>query len=530
MTQSTTMVKPVKILIAALGGEGGGVLADWIVHAAAHSGYPVQATSIPGVAQRTGATTYYLEIFPLKSEPGSKRPILALNPMPGDVDLLAVSELLECGRMIERGMVSRQTTVVSSSHRVYAVAEKMQMGDGRFQTGQIIAAANAMAGRAVLFDMDAVTRAHGTVISATLFGAMAGANAWPLTREACEAAIRSGGKGAEASLKAFADAYARALGNGAHADVGQELLGGKAAGGDGRDPAAATADWLATLPVPAREFAAEGERRTAAFQNPAYAQLFRERVSAVAQLDRGDGELTRETARYLALWMCFDDLIRVAQVKISATRLAEVRAEVQARAGETVHVIEFVKPGIDEFASVLPELLARKVLAWARKRGWEHKLNVGMHLRTTGVAGFLMLRLMAALKPWRPRSARYVEEQALIVRWLDALRAAAGASQALALEVTQLGRLIKGYGDTNRRGKDNFKRIMETLIEGKDLAASDCIGLAAALRTAREAALANPDGKHLDSKLAAFGVTPRPIRAVPIHFVKPPHSVVRPGT
>ena len=70
---------------------------------------------------------------------------------------------------------------------------------------------------------------------------------------------------------------------------------------------------------------------------------------------------------------------------------------------------------------------------------------------------------------------------------------------------------------------------MQTLIEGKDLAASDCIGLAAAVRTAREAALANPDEKHLDSKLAAFGVAPRPIRAVPIHFVKPPHSAVRPG-
>jgi indolepyruvate ferredoxin oxidoreductase beta subunit len=518
------MIKPVKILIAALGGEGGGVLADWIVHAAASSGYPVQATSIPGVAQRTGATTYYLEIFPVKTAPGGKRPILALNPMPGDVDLLAVSELLECGRMIERGMVSRQTTVVSSTHRVYAVAEKMQMGDGRFQTEQIMAAATAMAGRAVLIDMDAVTRAHGTVISATLFGAMAGANAWPLERDACEAAIRGGGKGAEASLKAFADAYARALGNGAQAAVGQA----PAADGRGRDPAAVSADWLATLPVPAREFATEGERRTAAFQSAAYAQLFRARVSAVAQLDQGDGSLSRETARYLALWMCFDDLIRVAGVKISTARLAEVRAEVQARPGETLHIIEFLKPGIDEFASVLPESLARKVLAWARKRGWEHKLNVGMHLRTTGVTGFLMLRLMAALKPWRPRSARYAEEQALIVRWLDALRAAAGVSQELALEIAQLGRLIKGYGDTNRRGKDNFNRIMQTLVEGKDLAASDCAQLVAAVRSAREAALANPDEKHLDSKLAAFGVTPRPIRAVPIQFVKPPHSVVRP--
>ncbi|HEY4371724.1 MAG TPA: indolepyruvate oxidoreductase subunit beta family protein [Burkholderiales bacterium] len=512
-------LKPVKILIAALGGEGGGVLADWIVHAAAASGYPVQATSIPGVAQRTGATTYYLEIFPQQVPAGGKRPILALNPMPGDVDLLAVSELLECGRMIERGMVSRQTAVVSSTHRIYAVAEKMQMGDGRFATAQIIAAASALAGRAVLFDMDAITRAHGTVISATLFGAMAGANAWPLTRDACEAAIRAGGKGTQASLAAFADAYARALGRGAQAAA---TLPGQPSGA-----AHITAEWLAALPVAAREFALEGERRCAEFQDAAYAKLYRERLAGVAAFDSGDGALTRETARYLALWMCFDDLIRVAAVKISAARIAEVRAEVQARPGETLHVIEFLKPGIDEFASLLPVSPARRVLAWARRNGHEHKLNVGMHLRTTGLAGFLMLRLMAALKPWRPRSARYAEEQALIVRWLAAVHTA-GAAPELALEIAQLGRLIKGYGDTNRRGKENFSRILETLVDGRNWVA-DTAQLAAAVRVAREAALANPDEKHLDGKLADFGVKPRPLRAVPINFVKPPRGAVKPG-
>jgi indolepyruvate ferredoxin oxidoreductase beta subunit len=526
--ENMSMIKPVKILIAALGGEGGGVLADWIVHAASSSGYPVQATSIPGVAQRTGATTYYLEIFPQIVPAGGKRPILALNPMPGDVDLLAVSELLECGRMIERGMAGPGTTVVSSTHRVYAVAEKMQMGDGRFATSQIVDAATALAGRAVLFDMDAITRAHGTVISATLFGAMAGANAWPLTRDACEAAIRAGGKGTQASLAAFGDAYARA--SGAKPEASRALgNGAQAVAAKSSSAINITAEWLAGLPVDAREFAAEGERRCAAFQSASYAQLFRERVAAIARLDTGDGSLTRETARYLALWMCFDDLIRVAQVKISAARIAEVRAEVQAREGETVHVIEFLKPGIDEFASILPESLANKALAWAKKNGHQHKLNVGMHLRTTGVIGFLMLRAMAALKPWRPRTARYAEEQGLIGRWLDAVAGAAPLSGELALEVAQLGRLIKGYGDTNRRGKDNFNRIMQTLIEGRDLAGVDAAQLAAAVRTAREAALANPDEKHLDSKLAAFGVQPRPIREVPIHFVKPPHGAAKQG-
>ena len=57
------MTQAVSILLCALGGEGGGVLADWLVEVAHHADHPAQATSIPGVAQRTGATTYYLEIF-----------------------------------------------------------------------------------------------------------------------------------------------------------------------------------------------------------------------------------------------------------------------------------------------------------------------------------------------------------------------------------------------------------------------------------------------------------------------------------
>ena len=61
---SPSMSAPVTLLIAALGGEGGGVLTGWIVDAARRAGLPVQATSIPGVAQRTGATTYYIEIWP----------------------------------------------------------------------------------------------------------------------------------------------------------------------------------------------------------------------------------------------------------------------------------------------------------------------------------------------------------------------------------------------------------------------------------------------------------------------------------
>src|SRR5260370_58902 len=94
-----TTPRPIAMLIAALGGEGGGVLTDWIVSAAASEGYPVQSTSIPGVAQRTGATTYYIEILPVTfAALGAKRPVLGLTPGGGDGDVVPARERMEGGR------------------------------------------------------------------------------------------------------------------------------------------------------------------------------------------------------------------------------------------------------------------------------------------------------------------------------------------------------------------------------------------------------------------------------------------------
>ncbi|MGB8181526.1 MAG: 2-oxoacid:acceptor oxidoreductase family protein, partial [Stellaceae bacterium] len=112
----TAEVRPLSILIAALGGEGGGVLSQWIVAAAARCGFPAQGTSIPGVAQRTGATTYYLEIMPVPaSELGGKRLVMALMPGIGDLDLLLATELAEAVRQIALGFVTPDRTHVVAS-------------------------------------------------------------------------------------------------------------------------------------------------------------------------------------------------------------------------------------------------------------------------------------------------------------------------------------------------------------------------------------------------------------------------------
>ena len=153
-----TSPQPIKIAILAMGGEGGGVLADWIVDLAEHAGHWAQTTSVPGVAQRTGATIYYVELFP-KATPGAVglEPVLALMPLPGDVDIVLASELMEAGRAVQRGLVTTdRTTLIASTHRVYSITEKSALGDGRVDPDQLLAHAEAAAQRLVCFDMAAL--------------------------------------------------------------------------------------------------------------------------------------------------------------------------------------------------------------------------------------------------------------------------------------------------------------------------------------------------------------------------------------
>jgi indolepyruvate ferredoxin oxidoreductase beta subunit len=478
--------RPITLLIAALGGEGGGVMADWLMEAATQCGFPAQATSIPGVAQRTGATTYYLEIFPAKRESlGGREPVLSLTPSPGNVDVMVASELVEAGRAMQNGFVSPQrTTLIASTHRIYATVEKMQMGDGRFDSDKVVAAAPQLAKKAVLFDMRKLAQESGTVINAVLFGAMAGSGVLPLPREACEQAIRRAGRGAEASLRGFAAGF----------DIAA-----------GARPAPAQ-------PAPPRraseleEVLKLGRERLQDYQGEKYVSLYEERMKPFLS---GDPRLATEVARHLALWMAYEDIIRVADLKTRASRFQRVRKEVGAKDGEPVVVIDYLKPGVVEFASVLRAPLGKRLVAWAERRGKLDAYNVGMHIRTSSLPGYLLVRSLAWLRPWRPMSYRYREEQQLIEGWLGLVADAARRDTALALEVAECARLIKGYGETHRRGKANFLAIVDALVQNPATASPR--EQAAAIRKAREAALADPEGKALGTALGKPVVWLKPV-------------------
>ena len=479
------MERPITILIAALGGEGGGVMADWLMEAATASGYPAQATSIPGVAQRTGATTYYLELFPVRrSDLNGKEPVLSLTPSPANVDVMVASELIEAGRAMQNGYVSpERTTLIASTHRIYATAEKMQMADGRFDSDKVLAAGKQLAKQAFMFDMRKLAQENGTVINAVLFGAMAGSGVLPFAREACEQAIRHGGRGAEASLRGFAAGFGVAAGQ--------------------RTPPAPPAPPKRATEM--KEIVALGMERLEDYQGAAYASLYERRLEPF----KGDARLGAEVARNLALWMSYEDIIRVADLKTRATRFARVRKETGAKDGEPVVVIDYLKPGVEEFASLLPAYFGKKLVSWAEANGKLDAYNVGMHIRTSGLPGYLLVRSLAWLRPWRPFSYRYGEEQALIERWLALVADAAKRDAALALEIAACAGLLKGYGETHRRGKANFLAIVDALVENP--ATSDAKEQAKAIRRAREAALAAPEGKALGTALGKPVVWLKPV-------------------
>jgi indolepyruvate ferredoxin oxidoreductase beta subunit len=492
------VAEPTTILVGALGGDGGGVLCDWVVAAAHSQGFGVQATQIPGVAQRTGATTYYLEVTPVR---GPQPAVLALNPAMGEVDVALATELLEAGRMIFNGFVTPdRTTLIASTHRVLAIGERTAMGDGSFDVGRLLRAVKERSRTQILFDMDQAADESGSVINAVLLGALAGSGKLPIPDGAFEAAIREGGKSVDANLAGFA--FGRGHARGELEQTVREHRKRRTAAKGVEDLIERARN---SYPTTSLDVVEEGIRRLAAYQDRRYARFYLDRLDSINEA--GSTELLRETARHLAVRMSFEDVVRVAQAKTSRERLARVRAEVRAGPHEPVVLTEHFKPGIEEICALLPPALARRILDWAERTGRLGKVHFSMHVRTTTVWGFARLRFLASLRWWRPRSFRYAEEQAEIERWLASIGAAWPLNVDLAREIAELARLIKGYGDTYKRGLANYRRIVAELVEPALAGRLPAKVAVDAVANARVAALADPEGDALSRSLAAVAVS-----------------------
>jgi indolepyruvate ferredoxin oxidoreductase beta subunit len=538
---------PISLLICALGGEGGGVLTEWLVDTARHAGYAAQATSIPGVAQRTGATTYYIEVFPVPvMELGVRRPVFSLSPVPGALDAILSSELLETARQIGHGMASPdRTLVITSSARSLTTLERMQMADGRVDPAELLKAVQQFSRAHQVLDMAAISREAGTVVSAVMLGALAGSGLFPFRRGDYEAVVKAGGKGAEASLRGFARAYEIVANGKSQADYLAQVLGSTDTCHPGLEPGSIAAHGLqvpgsgpvqalpamtSSFPEPVREMFGLGYQRLVEYQGKDYADLYVHRLQSVLAAERESDPqgahgfaTSREMARWLALWMAFDDIVRVADLKSRASRWTRVKGEVKLGDDDLLKLYDHFKPGVPEFAALLPPSLAQKLVTWDRKRvargrqPWAMPLKIGTH----SVLGMLALRTLASLKWLRLRGSRFALEQQMIEKWLAGVVDGTRRHWQLGHEIALCGRLIKGYGSTNERGKENLLHVLDHLANGGR--AEDA---ARAIGAAREAALADDAGKALDASLVQHGAPPRPVKAVPIRWVRKPRGLV----
>ncbi|KAG8148559.1 indolepyruvate oxidoreductase subunit beta family protein [Burkholderia catarinensis] len=485
--------EPIKMAILAMGGEGGGVLADWIVDLGESNGYVAQTTSVPGVAQRTGATIYYVEMFPGVDAAASRAPVLALMPMPGDVDIVLASELMEAGRAVQRGIVTAdRTTLVASSHRVYSIGEKAAMGDGRVDSDTLVRQSRRAAKRFVHFNMADVAERTGSVISAVLFGALCAADVLPFSRAQFEATIERGGVGVKPSIKAFDAGFERARQDDAAPPPAASRSAAERAAP--RHPAvAALVERARRYPGDASMLAIEGVRRLIDYQDVAYAGLYLDRLDALRATSGGsDARLLAETARHLALWMSYEDTIRVADLKTRASRFERVRGEVRAKADQILQINEFMHPRVEEIAETLPAALGRWLLRpHAMHRFVGRFAREGRVVGTSSLGGFLTLYLLARWRCWRRITLRFVLENQRIETWLERVRALAATDPALALETSQCQRLVKGYGDTHARGLRNYETLM-AVVDRHGTSMKP-----ATLRELRDAALADEHGNAL---------------------------------
>ena len=454
--------RPITIAILALGGQGGGVLTKWLVDMAEANGFLAQSTYVAGVAQRTGATVYCVELYPAEGALKHGRPpVFTPYPVPGDVDLVIAGELAETGRAIQKGFVTpNTTTLIASSHRVYSITEKQTLDDGILDQSPVAESAETAAKKFICFDMAAAADEANSVISSVMLGAIAAADVLPFGRDAYLKVIRDTGRSVEQNLAGFTAGYSGAS-SPAGINTTEERPAATPEGSNGQSLAKRIES---ELPVTVREISLHGALRALDYQDSAYANTYLDMLVQFYQDEEsiaGEGQefaLTTEVARQLALQMCYEDTLRVADLKTRHDRSRRVRDQLGAAGGQPAHVVEYFHPRVEEVCDTLPAGLGKYVVSSPRLgKSIARLFSRGRNIKTSTITGFLMLRTIAGMKRWRRGTYRFAVQQELISDWMKRVRAALESNYDSALHIAQSIESVRGYGDTYERGLGRYK-------------------------------------------------------------------------
>ncbi len=473
----------IKILIPAVGGQGGGVLTEWLVQAFFLEDFDAQGISLPGLSQRGGSTVYYLEAHPKPKSEG-KPLIFAQFPVPGEVDIILAQEFLELGRALELGYGSDKTTIVTSTHRVYSTLEKMPIGSGIYSDENLRKLASAFSSEMIELNALELSKANGMdelAVNGILLGALCESGALPIDKKSFITSIEMVGVAVNASLKAFEVGW-----NYAHSNSDTSLSDSvkwdsfkaersdKLEGKDKEEYLARIKSIESDYPSNLKEILAESVYRLIDYQDIDYADKYLNEVRNIYVIDddtKGSNyKLTESYAKNLALLMSYEDGVRVAELKIKSDRFKRIREEMRIKDDQVFHVVDYLKPDAEEIYGLLPNVLVAPVLSFTQtrlfKKIWRRKkpLTMGQTPVTNSFSGYLRMWMLTKIKFMRPQSHRYKKEHKLIKRYTETLNKYSTYDYKLTCLIAQSAQMVKGYGKVRRRTMDAFYRYIDNII------------------------------------------------------------------
>jgi len=476
-------VEPIKIALLAVGGDGGSVFTNWCVNLAKNCGYFASSTSIAGVAQRTGSTLYYLELLPqIEIKKRDKTPVLSQMPVPGYVDLVIATEIVEIGRALNRGLISEKTTVIFSSHHSLAIAEKESSADEIIDAKEIIKEVEKHSKSKIIYsNFKKIAKKNGSVISSSLLGALSASEVLPFSKENFEKVIVDDKIGVANSIRTFREAYDEVKDEkkSKELDTGLEKASLKIMPSYSKNKEVQKfIKRIKTYDKSLHDIAYLGVIHTSNWHNHKWGNYYLDELEKIIRLDnkKKNFTLSYNYAKYLSTALSYDDLIFVASTKTSKKRLQEVREQVDAKENEIVEVLDFLHPGMEELCGFMPKTLGSKL---SKSEGFKNfftkYLDRDRRMKSTNLINFLILYFVGNLKRWRFKSFRHLQEMENVDFWNKRIIKLLENNYDLAVLIVQSYRVKKGYGDTFHRSQSKFKILLDFAFDiKKDL---NCISI-----------------------------------------------------
>lgn len=443
----------VRVLIGTVGGQGGGVLSDWLVRGLLNAGWQPQSVGLLGLSQRAGTVIYYVEANP----EGDKPPILSPFAVPGDVDLILAQEFLELGRLLQGGFAAKNCSIIANTYRYLGTLEKMPAEGGIFSSEEIRNAAESLSDNTWLFHaQNMVTEAGLSYLSsnAILLGAVVASPIFNLPAEPFHQAIRAAESNVGDNIKAFDLGYKmmrdgtlpRALFQESEVKDWQQMADERAA----KLPPGKASQYKQlldaaqqTLPAALNQVLAEALYQLIDYQHLKYAQSYLDLIAEFAD----DEPLQAVYAQHLALWLTYEDSPRVAQLKTRPERFTGIAKEHGLKPGQKLVVEDYLAPDPQQIYGILPPSLAELVRSVGRRINPEfEKITLEMKIKTSSLHGYYTMALIGWSRRFRLSSWRHQQEMKEINLWQQGIRDWQRQDRELAFLAADAGRLIKGYG------------------------------------------------------------------------------------